>query len=65
MGEWIKCSERMPEHFSDVLVTNGVDVEVKWLDENYCWDSFTENNSNIRSCEVTHWMLLPEPPSLV
>lgn len=64
MSKWIKCSERMPGDFEDVLVTDGVDVEVKWLDENYCWDSFMENNSNIRSCDVAYWMPLPEPPEV-
>jgi hypothetical protein len=53
----------MPEYFRDVLVTNGKDVEVKWLDEADCWDSFMENNSNIHSGNVTHWMLLPPPPT--
>lgn len=61
MGKWIKCSERMPDDFEDVLVSDGVDVEVKWLDENYCWDSFT---ANIRSCDVVYWMPLPQPPEL-
>lgn len=64
MSEWIRCSEQMPEHFSDVLVTDGESVELKWLDENYCWDSFTENHSNIRSCDVVYWMPLPEPPGV-
>lgn len=32
MTEWIKCSERMPGDFEDVLVTDGVNVEVMWLD---------------------------------
>jgi hypothetical protein len=54
----------MPDDFEDVLVSDGVDVEVKWLDGNYCWDSFTENNSNIRSCDVVYWMPLPQPPEL-
>lgn len=32
MGEWIKCSERMPEYFRAVLVTDGEYVEINWWD---------------------------------
>lgn len=63
MTEWIKCSDRMPEYFRDVLVTDGKGVEVKWLDEADCWDSFMENNSDIHSGNVAYWMPLPPPPS--
>ena len=30
MCKWIKCSEQMPGDFEDVLVTDGVNVEVIW-----------------------------------
>lgn len=65
MGEWIKCSERMPGDFEDVLVSDGVDVEVMWRDCDGFWDCWAPRNSNISSDDVTHWMPLPEPPSLV
>lgn len=63
MGEWIKCSEQMPVPFSNVLVTDGEEVEIKWWDGDD-WDSWTERNSNICSDDVTHWMPLPEPPEV-
>ena len=62
MGEWIKCSERMPEELDDVLVTDGDNIEMKWWDGDD-WDSWAERNSNICSDDVTHWMPLPTPPT--
>lgn len=59
---WISCSERMPEGYTDVLVTDGEHVDVKWWDESGYWDSWTELNSDIFADEITHWMPLPEPP---
>ena len=63
MGEWIKCSERMPEELDDVLVTDGDSIEMKWWDGDD-WDSWVECNSNICSDDVTHWMPLPELPEV-
>lgn len=63
MGKWIKCSERMPEHLDDVLVTDGDSIEMKWWDGDD-WDSWAERNSNICNDDVTHWMPLPEPPEV-
>ncbi|MEW3322664.1 ead/Ea22-like family protein [Escherichia coli] len=62
---WISCSERMPEGYADVLVTDGEHVEVKWWDESGYWNSWTELNSDIFDDEITHWMPLPEPPQEV
>ncbi|HFI9200725.1 TPA: DUF551 domain-containing protein [Escherichia coli] len=62
---WISCSERMPEGYADVLVTDGEHVEVKWWDESGYWNSWTELNSDIFADEITHWMPLPEPPQEV
>ncbi|HHI3237275.1 TPA: DUF551 domain-containing protein [Escherichia coli] len=62
---WISCSERMPEGYADVLVTDGEHVEVKWWDESGYWNSWTELNSDIFDDEITHWMPLPEPPQQV
>lgn len=62
MSYWIKCSERMPEWYDNVLVTDGDNVEVKWLDESGYWDSWTELTSNISGDEITSWMPLPKPP---
>lgn len=66
MSKWIKCSERMPDDFVDVLVTDGARVEVMWFDRDGYWDSWVEPRSvTIDSEDVTHWMPLPELPSLV
>ncbi|QML68590.1 DUF551 domain-containing protein [Escherichia fergusonii] len=62
---WISCSERMPEGYADVLVTDGEHVEVKWWDESGYWNSWTELNSDIFDDEITHWVPLPEPPQEV
>ena len=64
MGKWIKCSERMPEKLDDVLVTDGVYVEVKWWN-GYIWDCWAPRNSDISYKDVTHWMPLPEPPEVL
>lgn len=66
MSERIKCSERMPEETDDILVVSDEDnVEVMWWDCDGLWDCWAPRNSNISSDDVTHWMPLPEPPSLV
>ncbi|HAN9010018.1 TPA: DUF551 domain-containing protein [Escherichia coli] len=61
---WIKCSVRMPEHFSYVIITDGEHVEVKWWngDKWDCWADCWVGNSNICSDDVTHWMPLPVAP---
>jgi len=64
MGEWIKCSERMPDDFEDVLVSDGGNVEVMWRDCDGFWDCWAPRNSNISEANVTHWMPLPEPPEV-
>ena len=65
MGEWIKCSERMPEEFEDVRVTDGVYVGVTWLDCDGCWDSWLAPlDVTVDPGEITHWMPLPEPPEV-
>lgn len=64
MSEWIKCSERMPDYFVDVLITDGEHVELNWWD-GVEWDCWAERNSDMRTYDdVTHWMPLPEPPEV-
>lgn len=63
MGKWIKCSEQMPAPFSHVLVTDGDEVEIKWLDGDF--DEWEEFNSNIDNVDIAHWRKVPKPPKLV
>lgn len=61
MSQWIKCSDRMPDRFTDSLVTDGKRVGVKWWGGDK-WDCWAENDFVIYSGNITHWMPLPEPP---
>lgn len=62
MGEWIKCSERMPKEDECVLGWN------PWPEIGGGWQHvvsqhngfFTDNCNDL--IEVTHWQPLPEPP---
>ena len=58
--DWVKCSERMPEYDSEVIVTDGNYV---WRDK--CYDfgdglCFYDDNDS----SATHWMPLPEIPEV-
>ncbi len=61
--DWIKCVDRFPEEFEDVLFTDGKDVFKghlynSGLDDFILWFSVSESTID----NVTHWMLLPNPP---
>lgn len=64
MGEWIKCSEQMPMACRDVIITDMDMVSrVAWFnDRNDAW--YVTGVGWFSRDEVTHWMPLPEPPSL-
>lgn len=65
MGEWIKCSEQMPMACRDVIIIDTDMVSrVAWFnDRNDAW--YVTGVGWFSRDEVTHWMPLPEPPSLV
>lgn len=65
MGQWIKCSERMPDDFVDVLVTDGHYVEIMTRLGDGSWLVLLEEWSTCVSVDgITHWMPLPEPPEV-
>lgn len=69
MGEWIKCSERMPEDMDkevsvDVLVFLEGNVYQAFYDKtSQCWID-TDGDELVDSIyeNPTHWQPLPEPP---
>lgn len=68
MGEWIKCSERMPEEGEDVIVYDGLRQVHEGCYFQYgdrvVWEIPSYNPSYYDEVNVSHWMPLPEPPSL-
>ncbi len=59
MTKWISADERFPEKGEKVLV---------WCcgeNEGYGLDSLDEQGFWVEMKSVTHWMELPEPPSMV
>lgn len=70
MGEWIKCSGRMPEYTQMLLAfSQGEIVAAYWnwvvspIDYKK-YRGFTYLSGNTLE-DVTHWMPLPKTPSLV
>lgn len=62
MGEWIKCSERMPERFATVLiVTPDSKVAPAWRTVSR-WCGYRPEHTFSLS-EIDFWQPLPEPPS--
>lgn len=60
MPKWIPCEKQMPPAHQYVLtVTNTGEVTVGWAHANGEWAVWELKNS----WDITHWMLLPEPPN--
>jgi hypothetical protein len=60
---WIKCSERMPEHYRDVAVLVG-QRQIPKIGEydSACGDWNIADIGSIGIASVTHWMPLPPAP---
>jgi hypothetical protein len=73
--EWIKCSERLPKNEEMVLVFGKMELGVECLiamarlrnnewdiNGDIGWNPFTDSYWHYEGEQITHWMLLPEPP---
>lgn len=60
---WIKCSERLPEEDTDILVTYVDGEEARIIPVNYGRGTWFDCifNSALDSLKVIAWMPLPEP----
>ena len=57
-GEWIQCSEKLPEKEELVLVTVWNDVVIAWRNRYGGWESVEDM---YEKGDVIAWMPLPEP----
>ncbi|MDE9519818.1 DUF551 domain-containing protein [Xenorhabdus bovienii] len=63
--DWIKCSDRLPDIYADILfVRNGCnDVHTGYLSDILdVFYSYSDDGLFDIEC-ITHWMELPEPPT--
>ncbi len=58
MSQWIKCSDRMPDDYQDVLVTNGTEIDLQFTVKG----DWVLPNFGYKDVKISHWMPLPEPP---
>lgn len=68
MSEWIKCSERMPDHDREVIAYGklGVLTWMRYDTKEKHWDEYTldgfDNLGWVKyDYPVTHWQELPAP----
>lgn len=59
VGEWISVKDKRPDHDTPVLIWNGNDYGIDWIDD-YRHDG--PEWAGDGSLIPTHWMPLPEPP---
>ncbi|RLA66565.1 MAG: hypothetical protein DRQ88_05920 [Epsilonproteobacteria bacterium] len=62
---WIKCSDRMPDEWEDVLIWAAKDenVEMAYFNNQDELKDYWQNNSfTWATDEVSYWMPLPSPP---
>lgn len=64
MSEWISVKDRLPEKYTDVLCydTYGECIIAHQITDKWCDNMWSDSNEENYEIEVTHWMLLPEPP---
>ena len=56
--EWIPCSEMLPENDEDVLTTNGIGINICWIDtDDHKWRL---RNDDYIMDSVIAWMPLPK-----
>lgn len=60
VNRWIPCSERLPDHYDDILFCE----RDRTIHKGYMyWDgTFIENHVKFRKSDIVAWMPLPEPP---
>lgn len=73
--EWIKCSEKLPQKETPVLIVYAGTIRVGQLLTEYptweetfkaykYWDDPEKDGQDWEWNDVTHWMPLPEPPAV-
>ena len=63
-GEWIKCTERLPEDGVHVLVYDKTEGICRGYLQMDCWNHYPMGSYASDAClfSVTHWMPLPNLP---
>ena len=57
---WIPCSEKLPEAYTDVIVTNGIGIYIGWINPtDKVWRVDSESEYFIE--DIIAWMPCPKP----
>lgn len=60
---WVPVTERLPEEYTEVLVTDGDRVHIGgWYGRVADGPQWLNCTQDIGPLDVTHWMPLPQPP---